>query len=407
MSRAGPGGEPATVDAGETGHQTRTERLRQSTLGVALTPSRKNGAISGESKAGRGRGFISRHRRAFAATIVVVAAVAGFIQFVVPQLNSLGPTLHRLRTADPQWLGLGVVFEALSLAGYVALFRTVFSCHGVRIGWKASYEITMAGVVATKLFAAAGAGGVALTIWALRAAGLSARSVARRVLAFEFFLYGAYVGAIVVAGFGLRTGLFAGDAPWTLTLAPAVLGTIAILLLLSIRALPSDFERRMKPLTDARRRRRLLASLASAPWAVHDALGINFSLIRERRPWLIGAIAYWGFDIATLWACFHAFGSPPPVAVIVMAYFIGALANTLPIPGGLGGVEAGMVGAFLAFGTHGSLAILAVLAYRVISFWLPTAPGAAAYLQLRRTVGAWRAEADQLEPTASPAGDLI
>ena len=57
-----------------------------------------------------------------------------------------------------------VVLEALSLGGYVALFRTVFSCHGARIGWKASYQITMAGVVATKLFAAAGAGGVALTV---------------------------------------------------------------------------------------------------------------------------------------------------------------------------------------------------------------------------------------------------
>lgn len=68
------------------------------------------------------------------------------------------------RSAEPKWLGLGVVLEALSLGGYVALFRTVFSCHGARIGWKASYQITMAGVVATKLFAAAGAGGVALTV---------------------------------------------------------------------------------------------------------------------------------------------------------------------------------------------------------------------------------------------------
>jgi uncharacterized protein (TIRG00374 family) len=86
-----------------------------------------------------------------------------------------------------------------------------------------------------------------------------------------------------------------------------------------------------------------------------------------------------------------------------MAYFVGALANALPLPGGLGGVEAGMIGAFLAFGTHGSLAILAVLSYRLISFWLPTVPGAAAYLQLRRTVGVWRGETKQRRPTTSPA----
>jgi putative heme transporter len=188
----------------------------------------------------------------------------------------------------------------------------------------------------------------------------------------------------VVVGVGLRSGLFAGRAPWTLTIAPAVLGATVILVLLSMRALPSDFGRRIKPLVGARRGRRLLARLASAPWAVHDALGMAFSLIRERKPWLIGAIAYWGFDIATLWTYFHAFGSPPMLAVLVMAYSVGALANALPLPGGLGGVEAGMIGAFLAFGTHASLAILAVLSYRLISLWLPTVPGAAAYLQLRR-----------------------
>lgn len=360
------------------------------------------GATSAAPSSDRGRGFLRRHGRVV--TVVVgIAAIAGFIQFVVPQLSALGPTLHRLRGGDPKWLGLGVILEVLSLGGYVALFRTVFSCHGVRIGWKASYQITMAGVVATKLFAAAGAGGVALTVWALRASGLSARDVARRVLALEFFLYGVYAGTLVVVGVGLRSGLFAGRAPWTLTVAPAILGGAVIVGLLSMRALPNDFERRMKPLAGARRGRRLLGRLAGAPWAVHEALGIAFSLIKERKPWLFGAIAYWGFDITTLWACFHAFGSPPPVAVIVMAYFVGALANALPLPGGLGGVEAGMIGVFLAFGTHASLAILAVLSYRLISFWLPTVPGAVAYLQLRRTVGVWRDEFKTSEPTTSPA----
>ena len=336
----------------------------------------------------RGEGFLRRHRRAVAA-VIGVAAIVGFVHFVVPQLSALGPTVHRLRGADTRWLGAGVVFEALSLGGYIALFRAVFSCHGARIGWKASYQITMAGVVATKLFAAAGAGGLALTVWALRAAGLDARSVARRILTFEFFLYGVYAGTLVVVAIGLRTGLFAGSAPWTLTVAPAVLGATAIVALLTVRALPEDFARRRRPLAAARGQR-LLLRFASAPSAVRDALGIALSLIKERKPGLIGAIAYWGFDIATLWACFHAFGQPPPVAVIVVAYFVGALANALPLPGGLGGVEGGTIGAFLAFGTPASLTILAVVAYRLISFWLPTLPGAAAYLQLRRTVGRWR-----------------
>jgi uncharacterized protein (TIRG00374 family) len=113
-------------------------------------------------------------------------------------------------------------------------------------------------------------------------------------------------------------------------------------------------------------------------------------MLRSPRPGLLGAIGYWGFDIATLWAAFHAFGAAPPVAVVVMAYFVGMLANAIPIPGGVGGVEGGMIGAFIALGVDGSAAIVAVLAYRAISYWLPMIPGTAAYFQLRRTVGRWR-----------------
>ena len=83
-----------------------------------------------------------------------------------------------------------------------------------------------------------------------------------------------------------------------------------------------------------------------------------------------------------------------------MAYFVGMLGNLLPLPGGLGGVEGGMIGAFAAFGVDFNLAVLAVLSYRAISFWLPTPLGAVAYLQLRRTVARWRDE-QSADATAS------
>ena len=113
-------------------------------------------------------------------------------------------------------------------------------------------------------------------------------------------------------------------------------------------------------------------------------------LVRSRDPYLLGAIGWWGFDIAVLWACFHAFGAAPPHAVIVMSYFIGMLGNALPLPGGIGGVDGGLIGAFTAFGVPVDVTIVSVLAYRAIAFWLPTLPGAVAYLQLRRTVNRWR-----------------
>jgi hypothetical protein len=78
--------------------------------------------------------------------------------------------------------------------------------------------------------------------------------------------------------------------------------------------------------------------------------------------------------------------------VIVVAYFVGTLANTLPLPGGIGGVEGGMIGALAAFGVDPGLALIAVLAYRGFAFWLPIVPGAIAFLTLRRTVAGWEAE---------------
>ena len=114
------------------------------------------------------------------------------------------------------------------------------------------------------------------------------------------------------------------------------------------------------------------------------------ALLRSRDPALLGAVAWWGFDIATLWACFHAFGASPDKAVIVMAYFVGWIANTLPLPGGVGAVEGGLIGSLSAFGVNVQTAVVAVLAYRAFSFWLPTLPGAVAYFQLRRTINRWR-----------------
>ena len=127
--------------------------------------------------------------------------------------------------------------------------------------------------------------------------------------------------------------------------------------------------------------------------------------MRSRDPSILGAVAYWAFNVAVLWASFHAFGESPPWPVIVQAYFVGMLGNLLPLPGGVGGVDGGMIGAFIAFGVDGSLAVVAVLTYRAFAFWLPTIPGAIAFFQLRRTVARWREERDHERgrTTAAPA----
>jgi uncharacterized membrane protein YbhN (UPF0104 family) len=334
-------------------------------------------------------------RRKLIVTSVAVAAAFAAGWFLVPKIGEVGHTWSRVSQGDKTWLLAAVGLEVLSFAGYVVLFRAVFVRSTSRIDWRESYQITMAGLAATRLLAAGGAGGVALTAWALKRSGMDGRTVTRRMTAFMVILYGVYMGALLVDGVGLATGLWGVSAPAAVTIAPAAFGGIVIASALLMS--------RLRPVSVAATGglRLKLRNIT-----LHVAAGVRGALYLARRgeTGLVGAFAWWGFDIAVLWASFHAFGSVPPVSVIVMGYFVGTLANTLPLPGGVGGVDGGMIGAFLAFGVDPAVAVLAVLSYRAIAFWLPTVPGLIAYFQLRHTMGEWKAEdaAVEPEPLAAP-----
>jgi putative heme transporter len=337
-----------------------------------------------------------------------VLTIVGFMYFVLPKLAGVGATLHHIEDGDGWWIAIGVVLELVSFGGYVVLFRAVFVGRDVHppgpIGWRESYQITMAGLAATRLFATAGAGGIALTAWALRRSGMEARLVACRMVAFMVLLYAVYAGSVLIDGIGLGIGLFPGGGSFALTIVPAIVAAILIAAVGAMALLPNDIERRLQGwASGSGRLARWIALGVTAPALAASGVRTAIELIRSRDPGLLGAIAWWGFDISVLWAMFHAFGSPPPFTVIWMAYFLGMLGNLLPLPGGLGGVEGGMIGAFAAFGVDFNLAVLAVLSYRAISFWLPTIPGAIAYFQLRRTVARWREE-QSAHPTP-PARD--
>jgi uncharacterized protein (TIRG00374 family) len=336
-------------------------------------------------------GFLRRHRRA-AVTVLGTVLVAGFVYYVVPQIAGLGPTLQRLRRGDAWWFALGALLEAIAILGEIALFRGVFSRPARPLGWHTSYQITLAGGAATKILATAGAGGIALTVWALRAFGLPAAEVAGGMVCYEILTYAVYMAALAIGGFGLWFGVFSGSAPVGLTLVPALFGTAAITIVVSMLFFDEPVERFLLRQADAARGRLQgwLRRAAALPRSLQSGLRAAMAMLRRRDPSLLGAIVGWGFDIGTLWASFQAFGHAPPAAVLVMGYYVGTLANTLPLPGGIGGVEGGMIGSFLAFGVNGSLAVIAVLAYRTISYWLPTVPGAIAYVRLRRQISAHR-----------------
>jgi uncharacterized membrane protein YbhN (UPF0104 family) len=330
-------------------------------------------------------------RRSAVTLVLFILSSVAFLYFVLPKLSGLGATAHRIERGDTWWIAIGVVFELLSFAGYVVLFRSVFVRSPSLIGWRESYQVTMAGLAATRLFAAAGAGGVALTAWALRRSGMEARLVACRMVAFMVLLYVIYAGSLLLDGVGLGTGLFPGGGSFAITIVPAMVAAILFGVAGAMASLPGDIERRLERwAAGSGRLAHWVARAVTVPALAASGVRTAIDLIRSRDPGVLGAPAWWGFDICVLWACFHAFGGAPPFTVILMAYFVGMLGNLLPLPGGLGGVEGGMIGAFAAFGVDFNLALLAVLSYRAISFWLPTLPGAIAYFQLRRTVARWR-----------------
>lgn len=336
-------------------------------------------------------------RRTLVAIGLTVAVVVALVAVVLPQLDGLGSTYDRINDGDPWWLALALGFSVLSFGGYVVMFQGVYVHAGEpsarRIGLAESYQITMAGLAATRVFAAGGAGGLALTAWALRRAGMPRRVVADRTIAFLVLTYVVYVIAVIVGGLGLRLGVFAGSAPFALTLVPAAAGVVLLAAAGALSFVPEDVERRFaRWAAGGGRLQRLAARLSTIPAAGSEGIRLAFDHLRRRDPALLGTVAYWGFNIAILWACFHAFGEPPPPAVLVVAYFVGLLGNLLPLPGGVGGVDGGMIGALAGFGVSTSLAVVAVISYRLLAFWLPTVPGAVAYLQLRRTVARWRVE---------------
>jgi uncharacterized membrane protein YbhN (UPF0104 family) len=310
-----------------------------------------------------------RRAAPFAAALTLVAFAALFAPEVI---HKFGDALVGAIHADPRWVIAGVLFELLSFAGYIALFWHVAGRTSPRIGLRESYEVSLAGAAVTRLLPTAGAGGAALTFWSLRRAGHGSSMAARTFLTFLVLLYAVFLAAILVAGTLLAAGTVPGDVPLKLSLVPAAAAGIAM-------AVGGVFAVR-------HRRGRTAAGVSHAlGGAVNEAR----ALFRRPDARLVGAPAWWAFDLLVLWATFNAFGHPPAPAVLVLGYFLGQVANTIPLPGAASG---GMVGAFLALGLPAEVVIPAVLAYRAIAIWTPVPAGAAAMTGLRATVKRWAAE---------------
>ncbi len=158
-------------------------------------------------------------------------------------------------------------------------------------------------------------------------------------------------------------------------LVPAVVGIAAIALFLALPRIIKAGPQRER----GGRLRSLARELAS--WSRDTEV-----LVRERNWRLLGALGYLLFDIAVLWACLRAVGETPPVMALVLGYQLGYLANLIPIPGGIGVLEGGLLGALLLYGLPAGPTAAAVILYHAIALWIPTLGGTFGFVRLRPAV---------------------
>ena len=303
---------------------------------------------------------------------LVAAAVV-----VVTLAPGLGELRKRFAQARPAWIVVGCAFEVLSVLAYVPAFRAVF-CR--RMSWGTSYKIGVAEEGAGSLFPLGGAGSLALGVWALRRGGMPTEEIARKTVAFFLLTSAVPVAMLMFLGAGLATGVLPGRGGLLLTVLPAAVAAGAIAGTLALRRAARGAEARIR----RRGERSRWAHLAPALTATSDGVNEALDQLRQANPlMLVGIVGFLVFDQLAFWASFRAVGAAPDIAPIWMAYLIGQLGNWLPVPGGIGGTELGLVGALVLYGFPAVPATAAVLLYRVIELWIPAVMGIAAFVQLR------------------------
>ncbi len=309
--------------------------------------------------------------------LVALLVVVLLVFMLVP---GLGEVRKRLESASPEWLAVAAGLEVLSSLAYVVAFRAAFCA---RMSWRQSYRIGMSELGAAAVLPAGGAGGLALGAWALRRSGLPLERVARRTVAFFLITSAINFAAVIIVGLALALGLVEGTGRLLVTAGPVVLAAGAILLTLAVPRLTD----RLVPRWSEAGRSKRLRTLARALDATGDGIGEAVVLLRSGDArLLVGAIGYLAFDVAVLSACFGAFGAAPPIASLLLAYLMGQLGGLIPVPGGIGGTEIGLVGALVLYGTPAATAAAAVLAYRGILLVVPAVLGGWAFIQLKRSL---------------------
>jgi uncharacterized membrane protein YbhN (UPF0104 family) len=303
--------------------------------------------------------------------LAIFFALVAALLLAVPGLRSAG---EKIADADVPWVVAAIGFELLSCAGYVVLFELVFKMERAF-----SRRLSLAELGVNSVVSIGGIGGIALGAWVLRTRGVAVERIARRSVLMFVLTSAVNVSATALIGITMWLGLLPGSQNALLTLLPATLAIVVIVGTLALAGLAGRLATRGR-LRDGRRHVALVA--------ISDGVRGSLRLI-ARRDWrLLGAVGYWLFDTLVLYACLAAYGPTPTFWVLAMAYLVGQLANSIPIPAGLVAVEGGLIGMLVLFHVRPVAAVVAaVVTYRAISLWLPALIGSVAFLSLRSEIG--------------------
>jgi uncharacterized membrane protein YbhN (UPF0104 family) len=304
------------------------------------------------------------YRRQLGITLVVGTVAATFL--VVP---TLAVVPARVVEGCATWIATGAGLELLSALGFVVFFKLVFAA---RLSWRRTTPAALCALGASTVLPAGGLVGPTVGSWSISTEKPSLSQLARATITFVALTNAP--GAAVLAIFGtlLWLGLASGPHQAALTIVPAL---VAVGLLGS-----TWFVGRTSRAHPRAHNRRGFWLVLAKPTATASASIIDARALVTAGDWkLVGALGYYAFDNAVLWAAFHAYGPAPPVGVVVMGYLVGSLASALPIPAGLGVLEGGLIGALVLYGAPAAPAAAAVLLYRGISLSVPIALGALGY----------------------------
>jgi uncharacterized membrane protein YbhN (UPF0104 family) len=315
-----------------------------------------------------------RHLRRRLLEFAAVGLVIGVVVLTGPGLGQLRSEVVR---ASPGWLIAGVGLEVLSALCYVVIFRAVFC---PRMSWRLSYQIGMSEQAANSVLSVSGTGGLALGAWALRRDGMSAENIGRKSVAFFFLTSLANVAGVVAFAALYAAGVLAHDRNAALTYG---FGAAALAATVIVLALPAVLTPVVPPAPA--RDRRLAVVWRFARYSLGQGVRDAVQLLRRRSLGvLIGSVGTVTFDLAVLGVCFLAFGYSPPIGVLALGYLIGQLGGNIPVPGGIGGIELGLIGTFALYHQPLATTTAAVLVYHAIALWIPGLLGSVAFAQLRR-----------------------